>query len=412
MKNSSDSSFRVAYFLDTFPRRTENFILREIAGVIKFWPRLRIYCFNLGSSDWEYIDCADVARGIPHNSLQLSLHRALTIHFKWLASRPLRYLMAFWQAFRLHQFNGILALRRFDQAVRLSHFAKRDHVAHLHAHFASEPAVVCHLAARILSIHYSISAHAEDIWAHQPKKRVMEGATACVACTAEGRDYLQRQFPSARVHLVRHGLFEVSSQSRTGGGGELRPAPPPLRIISAGRLIAKKGFDTLINACSRLSQSGIDYQCDIFGEGELKDSLNNQIHRFGLQNRIKLHSFLPHKELNKKMSAAHLCVLPCRVDPKSGNRDGIPNVLLEAIASGAIVVTSDHATMREVIEDNISGFLAPPDDPSALANTIRQALQVKTDWPRIRQDARCVLYSDFTLEKNLDLLRRIIGKQS
>jgi len=283
----------------------------------------------------------------------------------------------------------------------------RDGVIHLHAHFATEPSVVACLAAKMLSITYSVSAHAEDIWARRPKAPIIENATCCVVCTAEGTRYLEHEFPQAYVRLVYHGLpqgKEPSVPMRHPAG----VSPPPLRLIAAGRFIAKKGFETLIQACSLLNQTNVDFRCEIFGDGELRNVLQGLVNKLGISERVEIGPFVPHEDFRIRLSEAHICVIPSQIDPRSGDRDGIPNVLLEAMDCGTIVVASDLATIREVVSNGLTGFISPPCDPSRLAAVILNCLQLQKGWDRIRFNARRVLLDKFDLDRNADQLVRLI----
>ena len=247
-----------------------------------------------------------------------------------------------------------------------------------------------------------------NVWAERPLAPVMAGATCIIACTAAAAARLQHQFPGALIQMVHHGLAASHLESKISASSNLRPAPPPLRIISAGRLIGKKGVDTLIDACGILSHNNLDYRCEIYGSGELEQRLQNQIHRLGLSDRVALHPFAPFHELCGHIRQAHLFVLPCRIDPASGDRDGIPNVLLEAQTGGAIVIAGDTPAIRELIDHQVTGFLVRPNSPRHLARLIEEVLGLRSNWPQLRQRAHEKILRDFSLDSNLCQLKVII----
>lgn len=402
--------FQIGYYLDTYPQRTENFILREISGVVEYWPNLRVYCQHQASSNWEAVETALQPPKIQIRPVNRPIHSALVTHIKWLLKRPKAYLNLIHYSFRLHEWAIPRAMWRFDRAVQLAERARQDDITHLHAHFANEISTICHLAARILGITYSISAHAHDIWAQRPLAPVMGDALCCICCTAEGRDHLKRIFPWAQVTLVYHCL--TGKGDHKAGGARQKALPPnllaPLKIFSAGRLIPKKGFDILIEACALLIRQGIDVRCEIFGDGPEKEPLQRRVEHLGLENRITLHPFIPHRELLKHLATAHLCVLACRIDPQTGDRDGIPNILLEAMAGGVIVVTTELPALKEIFVDGENGFLAPAGSPAGLSSAIQKALAAQSAWPRIRSQARKTLAMTFSAKKNIVRLKEII----
>jgi glycosyltransferase involved in cell wall biosynthesis len=408
MPSLSETPLRVAFFVDTFPRRTENFILREIAGALRFWPHLRVYCFREQTADWGYVDCRDTLRRIPHTPLTSRICGILKSHLECMARFPFRYLAVLGRSLRIHGFLNPIGLRRFDQGVRLAQLARRDGVNHLHAHFVCETATVCHLAARMLGVPYTLSAHARDLWAGKPKRDVIQEAECCIACSAEARDHLLREFPEARVHLVHHGIAHAADSANGNERDSARPEPPPLRIVSAGRFIPKKGFDILIAACALLRDRGLDFHCGIVGNGELEGFLKESVENAHLADRVQILPFEPYGQLRQRFASAHLCVLPCRIDSKTGDRDGIPNILLESMDCGAVVVSTSLPTIRELIENGVTGFLAKPEDPADLARTIEEALRNHATWPTIWRQARQVLMREFDFQTNLERFRRLI----
>ena len=328
----------------------------------------------------------------------------LKLHAKWILQQPTPYFTGLQQALQAHRFRIFHALRRFEQALRLAEIAQQDNVEHLHAHFASVPATVCSIAAKILNISYSISAHAHDIWTQRPLRPVIEGASVCLVCTAQGCDYLAQQYPSANVHLLRHGVALTDFPNAS-----IRSIPPrPLRIVAGGRLVAKKGFDVLIDACAILMQRGMDFRCDIYGDGELESELKKQILEKKIRSRVKLHPFLSHEEFRQQLAQSHICVIPCRVDTASGDRDGIPNVLLEAAAAGTLLVTSNLSSLCEFVRDGETGFLFEADNADSLADVIEKTVEVANTWSVYANKARERLKNEFDPHANIARLVNLI----
>lgn len=392
---------KVGLVLQTYPGRTENFIYREIQELAR--NRLCVEIFSIRRGDpqnWEFMDGGGVLQDLPWQPLALPVRESLRIHAQWIVRHPIRYCQVAWLAVQIHRSPRLSAIKQFFLAIPLADQARRSGVRHLHAAFANHVANIAFLAARLLRVPYSLSAHAHDIWVQKPLTKVMNMAKCCTTCTQAARDELLLQFPQANIRLVRHGI-------RIPDLVDLKVLPPPvspslpLRIISAGRFVPKKGFDTLIAACRLLTQQGLSVECDIFGEGPLNAILQHQIQSLNLQRYVRLHPFITHGELLVRLRSAHLCVLPCRIDPESGDRDGIPNVILEAMACGTIVIGGDTPAMREVVEEEVTGYLVPSDQPVELARVIEWAHLKHDCWPALRRHALQKLTWEHDFEKNI-----------
>ena len=401
MSHSSKNALRIAYFVDTFPCRTENFILREIAGALTFWPEIRVYSFREAPENWKYVDCAEVAQRVRHRSIRLSLLDLTLAYASWISGHPIRFVRCFLRSLQIHGAMVHCALRRMNEAVALAQIARSDGVEHFHAHFLAETAIVCCLAAGLTGISFSVSVHANDIWGRKPPLRVLDNAVCCVACTMQAKRFIERARPGINVECIRHGLPKT--------GFLLDPVPespamPPVRLISAGRFVAKKGFEVLIRACALLSKEGLDYQCEIVGEGPLEESLRCLVSDLSLNDRVRILPFCSFPELAREIEQAHLFIMASQTDTETGDRDGMPNVILEAMKCGTIVIASKTPTIEEVLVDRKNSFLFEMGDPSALTRTIQIALASQTDWPKVRREALRVLSEEFSDRRNIQSL--------
>lgn len=238
-------------------------------------------------------------------------------------------------------------------------------IQHVHGHFANEPAAIVREAARLAGIGYSISAHAKDIYLTAPEalRANLGAARFVVTCTSYNAEFLRKALPGVPISKLYHGI----DCSRLHGA-EDEADKVELRILSVGRLRAKKGFDTLIDACALLRDRGVDATCEIVGYGPEGAALRQQITSLRLADRVTLTGKLGHDGVLERMRAASLFVLPCRVDA-DGDRDGIPNVILEAMAIGVPVVSTPVSGIPEVLQHDATGWLVPPDDAQALTAT-------------------------------------------
>jgi len=246
---------------------------------------------------------------------------------------------------------------------------------HLHAHFAHDPALIAYLVHRITGIPFSFTAHARDLY--QVSENVLNDrihhASAVITCCRANLEYLNRIAPSqqAKFSLVYHGVNLKEFQPA------LTPVPnavpnPPL-ILSVGRLVEKKGFQDLLQALLVVKGRGQPFCCHIYGEGPLRQSLQEWIDEHGLTDDVMLKGDRMQQELISVFQSATIFILT-PFQTEDGDRDGIPNVLLEAMAVSLPVVTTEVAGIPELVEHNQTGLLYQPHDVEGVAAGIIELL--------------------------------------
>jgi len=247
-------------------------------------------------------------------------------------------------------------------------------IRHLHAHFAHGSTTVTWLASTITGIGFSFTGHAKDVYSDSLNpagllRRKLRAATFAVTCTAAGREHLQAAHPTTPVHCVYHGLN--ADLAELVSDEPLRRSPNgSLRVLGVGRLVPKKGFDTLVEASSLLVERGVELGAMLAGEdGEHSDEIRRLIAARRIDGRFDLTGPLDQTELHRAYLGADVFCLPCRV-LADGDRDGIPNVLVEAMACGLPVVTTPVSGIPELVRGGDNGLLVPPDDPEALADAL------------------------------------------
>ncbi len=200
---------------------------------------------------------------------------------------------------------------------------------------------------------------------------------------------------------MRHGLFlDNNMPERKFAENEKLDADTPLKIMAAGRLIPKKGFDLLIDACAILKEQGLFFQCDILGDGPLRKKLLRQIRKHGLQDTVRLPGFIPQCALRQRLQQCHLFICPSRIDSTTGDRDGIPNVILEAMQAGAIIISSDLPNLLEIVQNRRTGFLFERENADNLATRIQEALNSKGSWNQVTNSSRDKLRMNYNFEAN------------
>jgi glycosyltransferase involved in cell wall biosynthesis len=267
-------------------------------------------------------------------------------------------------------------LKEFLQAAALAtQVIASPEIHHLHAHFSHGATTVAWWAAIITGLPFSFTAHAKDIYCESLNpagllKRKLDAAEFVVTCTEANRKHLQA-LSSTKVHRIYHGLnadFErLLSHSKANSS-----QPRALRILAVGRLVPKKGFDVLIDACALLRDAGLSFEAIIIGEsGEHEADIRSRITRYGLAPQIQLKPPVRQSELFEEYRRATVFCLPCRV-LDNGDRDGIPNVLMEAMACGLPIITTNVSGIPELISNQLNGMMIPPEDAEALANAMIQ----------------------------------------
>jgi glycosyltransferase involved in cell wall biosynthesis len=261
---------------------------------------------------------------------------------------------------------------RLYQAVYVGLRLQEMGIRHVHAHFAGMAARTAFCIHKFLSITFSFTAHANDIFAPRDFEigldKLVDEARVIITETDYAAQFLRERFPKRAelIHRIYNGLnlaeFGRSDFSST----------PPL-IIAVGRLISKKGFANLIRACGLLAEGGKSFRCEIIGEGPFQNELRAQIEQLDLQGRIALSGAKPQREVRQRLAAASVFVLPSVIDAQGG-MDNLPTVIMEAMATGLPVVSTDIGGIPEMVVQNETGFLVQPGDAVALAGAIEKVI--------------------------------------
>lgn len=267
-------------------------------------------------------------------------------------------------------------VRRFGQAMVLARELSSE-VGHLHAHFLHTPASVTRYASLLTGLAWSCSAHARDIWTSPDweKREKLANCRWAVTCTSVNFHHLRRLAPAAdRVQLLYHGLdtsrFPPPPTVRPRRDG--RTASDPIRILSVGRAVEKKGYQDLLDALAALPQD-VHWQFVHVGGGPLLARLKARARALGMNAQASWLGAQPHDAVLREYRQADLFVLACRV-AKDGDRDGLPNVLLEAQSQGLACVATRFSAIPELIEDGVTGLLVPERDSAALCAALSRLI--------------------------------------
>jgi glycosyltransferase involved in cell wall biosynthesis len=382
----SSSNKQIGYLLRSYPRLSQTFVLNEILALEKIGVSIQIFALTNPQEKVVQMQVDQVQASVeyvesiqPRTSWSV-LRQNVEVARHYLAGylRALFYVAANPQIDR-----GYTASDRrtcFLQAVHLvALFLKEKHpgkkIDHLHAHFAHDPTLIAYLVHRMTGLPYSFTAHARDLY--QVDKKVLtdriQHATAVITCCRANLEYLNQIAPSqqSKYSLIYHGVnlkdFQPVLDRRTNA-----VSTNPL-IISVGRLVEKKGFQDLFEALFLVKKRGERFQCAIYGDGPLRQQLTDWIEKHDMSGEILLQGDRTQQELISAYQSANLFILT-PIDTGDGDRDGIPNVLVEAMAVGLPVITTAVAGIPELVENNRDGLLYQSHDVEDISSGILELL--------------------------------------
>ena len=402
----STTARRIAIVVKGYPRLSETFIAQEILALERRGLDLEIWSLRH-----------------PTERAVHPMHKAIRAKVRYLPEylyeEPLRVLRgavwsmgqkgfgatikAFWRDLK----RDLTAnrVRRLGQAFAMARELPAD-VRHLHVHYLHTPASVVRYAALLTGRTWTFSAHAKDIWTTPDweKREKMAEARWGVTCTAEGAAHLQSLARPEQVSLVYHGL----DLSRFPSPPETRPARDgsdpldPVRIVSVGRAVAKKGYGDLIRALATLPPD-LHWRFAHVGGGELLNSLKKQAEEAGIASKVAFLGSKAQPDIIALLQEADLFVLPSK-EAKSGDRDGLPNVIMEAASQGLAIVATDFAGIPEFIRSGTEGELVPPSDWEALSNALNLLVRDPERRRTLGSTAFTRLRHDFSMEGGIDML--------
>ncbi len=412
----------IGYLLKTYPKLSETFILNEIAELEKSGMPLHLFSLRMPAFGDKVHDAVTgvqakvtyvrrwlrltgfggfLAAGVNADPLDATF--LVVEHAKLFARNPVRYISTLWFYVRLPDRKR---LRDFLQAGALARALHVRKIRHLHAHFANVPTSVAELVRGFSGISFSFTAHAKDIYLTDRRElsRKMRAAAFVVTCTGYNREYLEAiGAGGSPIHLAYHGIDLSRFRAvRTAP----RPENPP-RLLSVGRFCEKKGFSYLIKACRALKDRGCAFSCAIVGWGPMRDQMERQIAELDLANEVALLPGMTQDRLVDMYGRASVFVLPC-ILTDDGDRDGIPNVLIEAMAMRVPVVSTYVSGIPELVDHMNNGLLVPEKNEAALADALELLLSRPELRARFGENGREKVASQFTLERNVGQIRELL----
>lgn len=397
---------RIAIAMKGYPRLSETFIAQELLGLQQR---------DLPFAIWSLRRPTDVARHLMHNQITAPVSYLP----EYLHEEPGRVLRGVLRALLRPGFARLLAvflrdlardatrnrLRRFGQACVMARELPAG-ITHLHVHYLHTPASVIRYAALLRGLSWSFSAHAKDIWTTPDweKREKIASADWGVTCTRDGHRELARLADRAdKVDLVYHGLdlsrFPSPPARPARDGGD---AGDPVRFVTIGRAVEKKGFDDLLSALAKLPPN-LHWRLTHIGGGERLKALQAQAQSLGLAERVTWAGAKAQTEVIVALREADLFVLPSR-QAGDGDRDGLPNVVMEAASQGLPIVATDFAGIPEFVREGVEGLLVPSGDVDALALALADLTRAPKRRAALGHAAHQRLTGAFSAAAGLDLI--------
>ena len=399
---------QIAYILKMYPRFSETFIVNEILELERQGIDVRIYSLRKPDDGRFHANLARVKAKViyapeyPETEPE-RMRAALDDLYK---ARPQPYLDLWTEVSARGE---PYATKRFLQANVIAAHLLRYPVDAMHAHFASSAARAANYVHRLIDLPYSITAHAKDIF-HQDVKpdslrEKIQAARFVVTVSEFNKAYLQALMGDtpSDIRCLYNGI------DLTRFRPDQAVVREPNLILGVGRLVEKKGFNYLIHACSILKKRGLDFGCEIIGKGALCEPLEALTHALDVADRVELVGPKPQEGVLDAYKRAAIFALPCVIG-SDGNRDGLPTVLLEAMATGLPVVSTSLTGVPEIIDHAENGLLVEPGDPVALADALARLLQDRSLRSKMGIAARRKVEREFDVRRNVATLHQWLAE--
>ncbi len=394
---------KIAYVMSRFPHLPETFILREMNELERQGWEVALYPLILQSQAVIHAEAQpwlSRAHRLPYLSPAVLGANAQT-----MSRQPWTYLSAgaqvVWENKRSPNFFA-RALLLFPKAVYAARLMEREGITHVHAHYATHPALVAWLIHRLTGITYSLTAHAHDIFVRKAMLATkLREASFIVTISQFNRAYLAQTvgaWVQTKTHIVHCGITPATYAPREGASRAAR-----FELINIGSLQPYKGQRYLIQACALLREQGIPFRCRIVGEGAERPHLERMIAAAGLNDSVELLGALPQEQVARLLPTAHCYVQPSIIAP-SGKMEGIPVALMEALACALPVVATALSGIPELVREGETGWLVPPADPAALAEALAKVWAEPERSARLAGAGRDLVLREFDLQTNVQQL--------
>jgi colanic acid/amylovoran biosynthesis glycosyltransferase len=398
---------KIAYIMSRFPHLPETFILREMIELETHGLEIALYPLMCQEQTVIHQEAHQwLARANCTPFFSGAVLRAFAITF---IKRPLK-LAGLWLRTLLENLTSpkflVRALTLFPKAVYFARQIQLEKIEHIHAHYATHPALTAWIIHQLTGISYSMTVHAHDIFVEKAMLETkLRDAEFIVPISQFNREYLAQEIGSwvrSKSHIIHCGIFPKDYPSPQAPSWNNKT----FEIITIGSLQPYKGQKYLIEACAILRDRQIPFRCRIIGGGELHAQLEQLIQSFDLESQVELLGPLPQDEVARLLHTAHCYVQPSIITP-SGKMEGIPVSLMEALACNLPVIATELSGIPELIRPTETGALVAPEDPQGLVNALVKMYENPEEAIRMATAGRDLVLKEFDLNKNGNLLARL-----
>jgi glycosyltransferase involved in cell wall biosynthesis len=396
----TDARARLTYVVLDFPIASEQFLIREVKALLALGAEIQILALRSRPGPGTLLPIEGTKVDRPKSPWSAGFWLSVLTE---CARHPRSSLELVTASLSVMAGQGWLdKIRTTRLALVALHFTDATRIngsVAIHAHFASAPATLGLLLSVSVQRPFSFSTHAGDLYAERVNFSAKAARASCIfTCSKAAAADLRNRLPvhlRSRVLAMYHGIELAAIAKRPV---DIGLTGHPL-ILAVGRFVPKKGFRHLVQACAWLRDEGFAFQCELVGEGSESEALRDQIRALRLSDRVRLVQWCPQAELAKHYFRASVLAVPSVVAP-DGDRDNIPNVILEALAQGIPVVASALPAIDEVLGPTGAAILVPPHDVSALAAGIRQICMDQGLARRLRERGLDLVAREFDLHAN------------
>jgi len=405
----SDRARTIGYICARFPSMTETFVYNEVLKLREQHVDIKVFSIHRPMPETLSSETHALTQGTFY-AFPLRIIQFGMAHLYFLLVKPLRYsyiILTFVVAKNITDIRGMRrTLWHFLEAVCIAHESRKQRISHHHAHFATGPAGVAMFVSILNGTTFSFTIHAADLFSDKLLlKDKVRLAKFIITISHYNKQTLLRQCPEAtpeKIQVVRCGVDLDTFQPNRSRRGE------GVRLLSVGRLVEKKGFVYLVHACKVLKERGYSSQCIIIGDGPDRPVLEHLIVELHLQEDLTLVGSVIHESMREHYENADIFVLPC-VIARDNDQDGIPIVLMEAMAMELPCVSTSVSGIPELIEDMRSGLLVEPRNVKALADAIEKLIRNERLRNELGKNGRNKVFNDFNIEHSTDRLAEIFG---
>lgn len=397
----ADTPHRIAYVVKRYPRFSETFIVNEILAHEAAGTEVSIFSLY-APNDTHFQDAISRVRAsvtyLTADGLRgIDLWNAI----EGVASE----LPVIWRS--MDRARGCDA-RTVYQGVLLAREIVRRGITHVHAHFATSASEVAMLAAAWARVPFTVTAHAKDIYHESvsiPRLQHVLGLAHGVVTVSD----FNVEYLTDTVGIERHRIARIYNGLDLGHFAYRAPVARSPRIIAVGRMVAKKGLDDLVRACALLRDRGVTFECVLVGGGTEETPVRRLISEHRLEQYITLPGPLPQHRVIEEVQRAAVFAAPSIV-AGDGDRDGLPTVLLESMALGTPVISTDIVGIPEVVRHDDTGLLVPEHNPASLADALQTLLESPALQLRLARNARALIEREFDVRQNTETLRTLFGQ--